>query len=135
MLIRKTEHGQKSPTSRQPARGSNLLIPICRHRPDRRRPADVFGAAGDHPATRQRASLPGRCVPRHSGHMFVGGHYRSSTGYACLFAGLRDYPRRYRQAAIDQPGGVPEPAALWLAYLVPELLVPWIMVVAQMLVQ
>ena len=31
--------------------------------------------------------------------------------------------------------GVPEPAALWLAYLVPELLVPWIMVVAQMFVQ
>ena len=31
--------------------------------------------------------------------------------------------------------GVPEPAALWLVYLVPELLVPWIMVVAQMFVQ
>jgi Domain of unknown function (DUF4345) len=31
--------------------------------------------------------------------------------------------------------GVPEPAALWLGYLVPELLLPWIMVAAQMIVQ
>jgi hypothetical protein len=31
--------------------------------------------------------------------------------------------------------GVPEPSALWLGYLVPELLVPCIMVVAQIVVQ
>ena len=28
--------------------------------------------------------------------------------------------------------GLPEPAALWLGYLIPELLVPCIMVVAQL---
>ena len=27
--------------------------------------------------------------------------------------------------------GIPEPATVWLGYLVPELLVPWIMIVAQ----
>ncbi len=29
--------------------------------------------------------------------------------------------------------GLPQPNALWLGYLLPELLVPWIMVIAQLL--
>jgi hypothetical protein len=77
-------------------------------------------------------------------HRFMAGVY-FSTGVICLWAGLTVRQQGVlvyllalgvllagtgRLVSISQVG-VPEPAALWLGYLVPELLVPWIMVAAQ----
>jgi Domain of unknown function (DUF4345) len=76
-------------------------------------------------------------------HRFMAGVY-FSTGVICLWAGLTVRQQGVlvyllafgvllagtgRLVSISQVG-VPEPTALWLGYLVPELLVPWIMVVA-----
>ena len=76
-------------------------------------------------------------------HRFMAGVY-FSTGVICLWAGITVRQQGVlvyllalgvllagtgRLVSISQVG-VPEPAALWLGYLVPELLVPWIMVAA-----
>ena len=81
-------------------------------------------------------------------HRFLAGVYLG-TGIICLWAGItvRQQGTLVYLLALGiilagtgrllsmSHVGVPEPAALWLGYLVPELLLPWIMVVAQMLVQ
>lgn len=76
-------------------------------------------------------------------HRFMAGVY-FSTGVICLWAGFTVRQQGTlvyllalgvllagtgRLVSISQVG-VPEPAVLWLGYLVPELLVPWIMVLA-----
>jgi len=76
-------------------------------------------------------------------HRFMAGVY-FGTGIICLWAALTVREQGVlvyllalgvllagagRLVSISQVG-VPEPAALWLGYLVPELLVPWIMIVA-----
>jgi len=81
-------------------------------------------------------------------HRFLAGVYLG-TAIICLWAGMtvrRQGTLVYLLAVgvilagsgrllwISQVG-VPEPSALWLGYLVPELLVPCIMVVAQIVVQ
>jgi len=81
-------------------------------------------------------------------HRFLAGVYLG-TAIICLWAGMtvrRQGTLVYllavgvilagsgRLLSISQVG-VPEPSALWLGYLVPELLVPCIMVVAQIVVQ
>jgi Domain of unknown function (DUF4345) len=81
-------------------------------------------------------------------HRFLAGVY-VGTGIICLWAGITVRQQGTlvyllalgvilagagRLISISQVG-LPEPAALWLGYLVPELLLPCIMVVAQMLVQ
>ena len=81
-------------------------------------------------------------------HRFLAGVYLG-TAIICLWAGItvrRQGTLVYllalgvglagtgRLLSISQVG-VPEPAAVWLGYLVPELLVPCIMVVAQIRVQ
>jgi hypothetical protein len=77
-------------------------------------------------------------------HRFLAGIYLG-TAVICLWAGItvqRQGVLVYllalgvllagtgRLVSISQVG-VPEPAALWLGYLIPELLVPWIMIGAQ----
>src|SRR5215467_11760671 len=77
-------------------------------------------------------------------HRFLAGIYLG-TAVICLWAGItvqRQGVLVYllalgvllagtgRLVFISQVG-VPEPAALWLGYLIPELLVPWIMIAAQ----
>jgi hypothetical protein len=44
-----------------------------------------------------------------------------STGQACL----------YLVAAMIRKVGLPKPAAVWLAYLVPELVLPFVMAISQ----
>jgi hypothetical protein len=81
-------------------------------------------------------------------HRFLAGVYLG-TAIICLWAGMtvrRQGTLVYllavgvilagsgRLLSISQVG-VPEPSALWLGYLVPELLVPCIMVVAQIVVR
>jgi len=81
-------------------------------------------------------------------HRFLAGVYLG-TAIICLWAGMtvrRQGTLVYllavgvilagsgRLLSISQVG-VPEPSARWLGYLVPELLVPCIMVVAQIVVQ
>ena len=76
-------------------------------------------------------------------HRFMAGVY-FGTGIICLWAGITVRQQGVlvyllalgvllagtgRLVSISQVG-VPEPAALWLGYLVPELLVPWIMIAA-----
>ena len=76
-------------------------------------------------------------------HRFMAGVY-FGTGIICLWAGITVRQQGVlvyllalgvllagtgRLVSISQVG-VPEPEALWLGYLVPELLVPWIMIVA-----
>src|SRR5262245_2167778 len=77
-------------------------------------------------------------------HRFMAGVYLG-TAVICLWAGITVREQGVlvyllalgvllagtgRLVSITQVG-VPEPAALWLGYLVPELLVPWIMIGAQ----
>jgi hypothetical protein len=77
-------------------------------------------------------------------HRFMAGVY-FGTAVICLWAGITVRQQGVlvyllasgillagagRLVSISQVG-VPEPAALWLGYMVPELLVPWIMVAAQ----
>ena len=76
-------------------------------------------------------------------HRFMAGVY-FGTGIICLWAGITVRQQGVlvyllalgvllagtgRLVSISQVG-VPEPAALWLGYLVPELLAPWIMIAA-----
>jgi hypothetical protein len=56
-------------------------------------------------------------------HRFMAGVY-VSTGIICLLAGCG------RLLSIAKVGS-PKPAVVWLGYLVPELLVPFIMATAQ----
>ena len=77
-------------------------------------------------------------------HRFLAGIYLG-TAIICLWAGITVRQQGVlvyllalgvllagtgRLVSMSQVG-VPEPAALWLGYLVPELLVPWIMIAAQ----
>jgi len=81
-------------------------------------------------------------------HRFMSGVY-FGTGLICLWAGVTVRQQGTlvyliafgvllagtgRLVSITQIG-VPEPAALWLGYMVPELLAPWIMVAAQIVAQ
>ena len=76
-------------------------------------------------------------------HRFMAGVY-FGTGVICLWAAITVRQQGVlvyllalgvllagvgRLVSISQVG-VPEPASLWLGYLVPELLVPWIMIAA-----
>lgn len=76
-------------------------------------------------------------------HRFMAGVY-FSTGVICLWAAITVRQQGVlvyllglgvllagtgRLVSISQVG-IPEPTALWLGYLVPELLVPWIMIAA-----
>lgn len=118
-----------------PLLGSQRIVQVCLF---------LFGAIGLFGGALQFYLGQPQTLPRLDNiHRFMAGIY-FSTGAICMWAcftirqqGTLVYilglgvllAGTGRLVSISQVG-VPEPTALWLGYLVPELLVPWIMIIA-----
>ena len=122
-------------TTTAPLHGSQRIVQICLF---------LFAAIGLFGGALQMYLGQPLTTPRLDNvHRFMAGVY-FGTAVICLWAGITVRQQGTlvyllafgvllagagRLVSISQVG-IPEPAALWLGYLVPELLVPWIMVAA-----
>ena len=123
-------------TATAPLSRSQRVVQICLF---------LFAAIGLFGGTLQMYLGQPETAPRLDNiHRFMAGVYLG-TGLICLWAGATVRQQGTlvyllavgvllagtgRLVSISQVG-IPEPTAVWLGYLIPELLVPWIMIVAQ----
>jgi hypothetical protein len=132
------ELGSQSMPSKAPLLTSRRVVQLCLF---------LFAAIGLIGGALQMYLGQPQTAPRLDNvHRFMAGIYLG-TAVICLWAGITVRQQGVlvyllalgvllagtgRLVSMSQVG-VPEPAALWLGYLVPELLVPWIMVTAQII--
>jgi len=123
-------------TTTAPLSGSRRVVQICLF---------LFAAIGLFGGTLQMYLGQPETAPRLDNvHRFLAGVYLG-TALICLWAGITVRQQGTlvyllavgvllagvgRLVSISQVG-IPQPPAVWLGYLIPELLVPWIMIVAQ----
>ncbi|MEI8144766.1 MAG: DUF4345 domain-containing protein [Alphaproteobacteria bacterium] len=126
--------------SNSPILRSQRIVQICLF---------LFGAIGLFGGALQFYLGQPQTVPRLDNiHRFMAGIYFIS-GVICMWAcftvrqqgtlvyilGLGVFLAGTGRLVSISQVGLPEPAALWLGYMVPELLVPWIMIIAHMATQ